>query len=115
MRQLIFVYNAKSDPANMLIDYAHKFIRPSTYACDLCKLTHSNLGVNKVWNKFLKKSSFKIDFLYSDEFEDQFGVSFHYPTIFEKSGKEFNTLLSNTEIAKLRDIGDLINAIQDIK
>ena len=111
MRELIFVYNAKS--ANMLMDYAHKFISPATYDCDLCKLTHSNFGVRNEWGAFIKDLAVKMDFYYIDEFEDQFGLSFHYPIILEKVDGELNTLLSNTEIAKLDGITDLIRVMQE--
>ncbi|NJM95354.1 MAG: GTPase, partial [Acaryochloridaceae cyanobacterium CSU_5_19] len=40
MDRLIFVYNANSGGINTALDIAHKLLSPSTYRCNLCRLTH---------------------------------------------------------------------------
>jgi len=46
-KTIVFIYNAHSDIWNKYIDFAHKIISPSTYACDLCSLTHGNYSEKK--------------------------------------------------------------------
>ena len=67
--EIIFVYNARSDKINKLIDFAHKIISPSTYSCDLCTLTHTNFGQRKDWKAFLENSSYLLHVYYKDQFE----------------------------------------------
>ena len=111
--ELIFVYNAKSDNVNMLIDYAHKLISPSTYSCNLCKLTHTNFGQRKEWKEFAKHSSVKLEFYHIDEFEEIFNESFKYPIILKKLADVFEILLDSIKITKLTNVNDLIKAIRE--
>lgn len=104
---LIFVYNAKSDKLNPLIDYAHKIISPSTYNCDLCKLTHSNLGERKEWSAFSK--DIEIDFYHINEFEKKFNITLKYPIIIND---DLRVLLDNKSIAKLKNVEKLIQKIK---
>ena len=39
-RNIIFVYNAKGGKWNYILDTVHKYASPSTYECNLCKITH---------------------------------------------------------------------------
>lgn len=109
--ELIFVYNAKSDNVNMLIDYAHKIISPSTYSCNLCKLTHTNFGQRKEWKEFIRHSSVTLEFYHIDEFEKKFNESFKYPIILKKVSDGFEILLDSIKITKLTNANDLIKAI----
>ncbi len=111
--ELIFVYNAKSDNANMLIDYAHKIISPSTYSCNLCNLTHTNFGQRKKWKEFTKHSSVKLEFYHIDEFEEIFNETFKYPIILKKVSDGFEILLDSIKITKLKNVNDLINVIRE--
>ena len=45
--KLIFVYNAKSGKLNALFDIAHKIVKPETYQCSLCAITHDALSEKK--------------------------------------------------------------------
>ena len=112
--ELIFVYNAKSDNMNVLIDYAHKIISPSTYSCNLCKLTHTNFGERKEWKDFIKHSAVKLEFYHIDEFEEIFNESFIYPIILKKDSDGFEILLDSIKITKLTNVNDLIKVIRKI-
>ena len=105
---LIFIYNAKSNKLNTLIDYAHKVINPSTYNCNLCKLTHHNLGERKEWSSFMKKLNSKIEFYHIDEFEKKFNRQFNYPIILDN---HLNIILDNKAIAKIKTVTDLTQEI----
>lgn len=55
--KLIFVYNAESGKLNALLDIAHKVIKPETYQCFLCALTHDALSEKKAWSDFKAKTN----------------------------------------------------------
>ena len=70
--RLIFVYNADSGFLNMLKDWTHKIIRPSTYDCQLCALTYGNTGMRQKWQTFISDLSLNTLFLHRDEFHQQY-------------------------------------------
>lgn len=72
--QLIFVYNADSGLFNTLTDIAHKLLSPQTYACNLCKLTHTALHARKEWKEFIASSPLPLDFVHRDELATRYGV-----------------------------------------
>ena len=111
---LIVVYNAKSTKINALVGYAHKVISPSTYSCNLCKLTHSNLGERKEWTTFIKTLDAKIDFYHINEFEDKYHQHFEYPVVLVNNNNKFKILLDHLEIDKLTNVSDLIQKINEI-
>ena len=67
--KILFIYNSKSSIQDRIFDYAHKIISPKTYSCNLCKLTHHNLGEQKSWKKFIENSKHQFIFYHKDEFE----------------------------------------------
>ena len=110
--ELIFVYNAKSGNVNLLMDFAHKTISPSTYACDLCKLTHTNFGQRKEWIAFKNQSSANLAFYHMDEFEEKFNETYEYPVILQKLTDGFEILFDSSQIKKLENVNILIEAIR---
>ena len=68
----IFVYNADAGLINGLLDWTHKILRPSTYQCQLCKLTYGNTGMNKKWRDFIAHLPMETVFLHHDEFVEQY-------------------------------------------
>ena len=70
--RLIFVYNADSGLVNMLMDWSHKILQPSTYSCQLCSLTYGHTRMHKKWHAFTSDLSFDTLFLHRDEFRQQY-------------------------------------------
>ena len=108
---LIFVYNANSGKLNTLFDIAHKIIQPSSYACDLCSLTHGALSEKQAWKDFRDRTALSIDFLHKDEFEKQYNTSYDYPVIL-KHADELNLFMSAEDIGVVSDVEDLISRIE---
>ena len=59
-RNIIFVYNAKGGKWNYILDTVHKYASPSTYECNLCKITH-DLKIN---SQLLLLSNININLAY---------------------------------------------------
>jgi len=110
--KLIFIYNAKSAISNRLFDYAHKIISPSSYSCDLCKLTHSNFGERQEWKNFRKNNSTEIDFYHINDFETKYKQYFDYPVIINKN---FDVILDNKQILEFKNVTELILELKKLK
>jgi hypothetical protein len=82
---LVFVYNAASGVFNALADAAHKIFSPRTYACNLCALTHTALGMRGEWKRFLEGLGVPLEFLHADELSSRYGLKgVPLPAVFEK-------------------------------
>ncbi|MCA9739954.1 MAG: hypothetical protein H6695_11445 [Deferribacteres bacterium] len=104
----IFVYNAKSGLFNKLTGFAHKILSPQTYACQLCQITHSNLGMHPEWQNFLKELPVLIEFDYRDTFIKKHGFpEADFPAIYQKSGRQVKLAIDATSIRACRTITDL--------
>lgn len=111
---LIFVYNAKSSVYSRLFDYAHKAISPTTYLCNLCKLTHSNFGEHIKWKEFKKEFKTKIIFLHKDEFEQKHNRSFDYPIIILEDESKLKPIFNPNKIEKFENTEELISELKNI-
>jgi hypothetical protein len=82
---LVFVYNAGSGVFNALADAAHKIFSPRTYACNLCALTHTALGMRGEWKSFLEGLGRPLEFLHADELKSRYGLEgVPLPAVFER-------------------------------
>lgn len=112
-KNLVFVYNADTGLFNVVSDWAHKVISPSTYECNLCALTHSNFGMKKEWKEFLDELNVKMEFLHKDEFEKKYGKQFNsYPCVFVKEGETMNELISKKVINQCKNLDELKEKIK---
>ena len=97
------------------LDFAHKIISPSTYACDLCSLTHGNFSEKKIWKKFRESISHELQFVYKDEFLKKYRdntIAFRFPIILEKKESEFVVLMDADELSMIASIEELIQNLQ---
>lgn len=97
-----------------MVDYAHKLLKPSTYKCDLCALTHHNLGQRKSWKEFKAKTDANLSFHYVSGFEKKFNESYDYPVVLLRKDQENKVVLSNIELSRIKTIEDLIANIEGI-
>lgn len=111
--KLLFVYNAQNDLFSKSLDYAHKLLRPSTYRCELCSLTHHAFGERKLWQDFQKNGNVEMEFLYIADFEKRFGKALgHYPMIFEKVDGSWEKWMTKDDLKRISRIEDLIEEIK---
>ncbi len=113
MKELIFIYNAKSGLTQAAVDWAHKIISPKTYECSLCSLTYGNLGKYSKWSKFLESLNMNKSFIYDDQLSD---LSFYnnesLPCIFLREDDNYSLLLNNDELDRCENLDALINLIK---
>ena len=110
--KLVFVYNVKSDPISIAMDVAHKVFSPSTYECDLCELTYSNLGERKVWKNYRKQSDVDFEFIYKNQLKSKYGIDLETPVILIcKKDNDPKVLISAEEFKAIRTPDKLIQKI----
>lgn len=109
-KELVFVYNARSDIFSKMTDFAHKIISPNSYSCSLCSLTHGPLGMHREWAEFIQSLPIKVGFLYKDQVESNSQED--VPQVWLKSGGNKNLLINAAELnatLTLEALMDLIN------
>ena len=113
MKELIFIYNAKSGIFNTLIDWGHKIISPSTYECHLCSITYNNRGKKKRWSNYLKSLKIKSSFYYIDHIADLDFVSknIKLPCIYIKNNGNHQLMIDANELNSLESLDKLIKTI----
>ncbi|CAA9575695.1 MAG: hypothetical protein AVDCRST_MAG86-2154 [uncultured Truepera sp.] len=105
---LVFVYNADSGLLNALLDLGHKVVSPRTYACRLCALTYSPLGMRRQWRTFTEQLERPVTFLHADELAERYGLKgVALPAVFEEKGSQLELLLTREAINRCGSLADL--------
>lgn len=116
LQELIFVYNAASGFGNVLLDGAHKVLKPATYNCDLCQLTHGAFRERKVWKDFRQSSQLPMQFLYKDEYQKEyaskFGHAHTFPVVLGRTGSGLELVVSSKELSALETAEELIGLLK---
>lgn len=114
MKSLVFVYNARSGWINNVLDIGHKIIRPDTYSCNLCAITHNTFSEKKTWKNFREQSNMEMIFYYIDAFEHEYSnQKFTYPVVLIKINDRLTELLSDTEINTIETVEGLIEILTE--
>lgn len=112
--ELVFVYNANSGKLNAMLDSMHKVLSPSTYACNLCRITYGTFTEMPEWKQFRETFDGNMTFLHIDEFEKDYPAEASYPVIFEKEDDGSLTMVADTQLVNgMRDIQELILFCRD--
>ena len=114
-RNIIFVYNAKGGKWNYILDTVHKYASPSTYECNLCKITH-DLKMKEAWREFIESSPHHFKFLHLEELEEYNLLNYKndLPICVEENSGEYKILLDKEQMNKFRNEFELINILEKI-
>lgn len=113
MNKLIFIYNANSDFISSALDYAHKLLKPSTYACSLCTLTHGNFGERENWKEFRENLDIQLDFLHKDKWEQLSHKTYSYPIILSAEGNNHHIFIHTQTLDAVTSTETLIELIKE--
>ena len=114
-RNIIFVYNAKGGKWNYILDTVHKYASPSTYECNLCKITH-DLKMKEAWRRFIERSPHNFKFLHLEELEEYNLLNYKndLPICVEENCGEYKILINKEQMNKYKDEFELINILEKI-
>jgi len=116
METILLVYNANSGFWHKSLDFAHKIISPSTYACDLCKLTHGDFAERETWKKIKNDFPGRFQILYKDQYEEVYGSQKKvktFPVVLKEYQNTLEILITADQISKLQSIEALVSLIQN--
>ncbi|HMY81015.1 MAG TPA: hypothetical protein PK048_04205 [Candidatus Absconditabacterales bacterium] len=114
MKKLIFIYKAKSDKISKLINFAHKIISPSTYACDLCSLTYGDFSIKREWKEYLDKLNEKgiqTEFHYEERAIQQGMTPESLPAVLCELDGTRTTVVAGKEFEAIERLHDLQHCI----
>ncbi|MDU9049508.1 MAG: hypothetical protein Q3M30_11690 [Candidatus Electrothrix sp. Rat3] len=112
--KITFVYNADSGKINTLLDIGHKILRPDTYSCNLCSLTHGVFSEKEEWRQYREATQHELEFLHKDEFEEKYGKDkgYTYPVVLKADDDaSFEVLLTTEEINALSGLEELVSRL----
>ncbi len=114
-KNIIFVYNAKGGKWNYIIDTVHKYASPSTYDCNLCKITH-DLKMRESWKKFIESSPHNFKFLHSEELEEFNLLNYKddLPICLEEKEGKIKLLIDKKQMNEFKNEFELINILEKI-
>lgn len=107
--KLVFVYNAEAGLMNGIMDSAHKLFSPSTYACDLCAITHGLTRMKSEWRAWLKQSGQAAQFYHRADFRQAWpDMDVTLPAILVQQDDQLKLLVSASDLAQVSDVGQLV-------
>lgn len=112
--KLIFVYNSDGTFASLVKDTARKLVSPTTYPCNLCRLTYPAALMDKEWKKFIGSLPYEVSFLHRDEFHRQYPKQkeIQLPAVFKEDSSGINPFVSYDEVSKAKSVQELIQAVK---
>ncbi len=113
--KLIFVYNAKGGFWSKKIGAIHKIVSPSSYGCDLCKLTHGSFVEKDAWKVFRETSAIDMEFYYKEGFIEKFPEmkEIELPSvIFECISESSEEMLTADDLKEIGAVSELIKVIE---
>lgn len=113
MKKLVFVYNANSSLFSTVTDAVHKVISPSTYACNLCKITYGTLAMKNNWRDFIKSLPVEVEFLHKDESVKKYPEFTSFPLVLLVEGEKASLFVSSEQINQAKNIEDLKSLIKN--
>ncbi len=114
---LVFVYNADMGWRQTFWDTLHKYMRPDTYGCNLCKLTHGPIGPRETWRAFLQAVDRPVQFMHRDEYrklqaeKDLQAVAL--PAVLQVHNGHLRMLLPARELNTIQRLEDLVTALRE--
>ncbi len=111
---IVFVYNAGTGLFNLMADTAHKMLSPGTYACSLCAVTHTPVGMRRAWKQFLESLDVPVQFLHRDQWRQEApGDETPLPAAFLRRGTRFELWITAAEIGAGAALEDLMALVRD--
>ena len=111
--RLLIVYNAEAGLIAGAKDSLHKLLRPDTYPCSLCALTHGTLRMDPRWKRFLGRMPMNVRVYHRADFRKRYPeLDLPLPAVLKEHGRETELLIGADELAEMRSLDALIAHIE---
>ena len=112
--RLLIVYNAEAGIAAGIKDSIHKLLKPDTYPCSLCALTHGVLRMDPAWSVFLARMPVDVRVYHRPDFRARYPeTALDLPMVAREDGHDLTVLIDSAELATIGDIETLIARVQE--
>jgi hypothetical protein len=106
--RLLIVYNAEAGIAAGIRDSIHKLLKPETYPCSLCALTHGVLREDPAWKQFLARMPLDVRVYHRPDFRDRYpDEQLPLPAVLVERGREVRVLIGADELKTLASVDAL--------
>jgi hypothetical protein len=100
-----------------VLDALHKLIRPNSYACSICKVTHGVFSENSQWKKYRQTAEAEMEFLHIDEFQkryaSKFGYKYTFPIVLWEDEGEMGIFIATDELERIQNEEDLVKLVEE--
>ncbi len=111
--RLLIVYNAEAGIAAGIKDSIHKLLRPDTYPCSLCALTHGVVRTDPRWKRFLGRMKMDVRVYHRPDFRDRYPeLDLKLPAVLVERGREPRVLIGADELQRIGNVDALIARIE---
>jgi hypothetical protein len=111
--RLLIVYNAEAGLLAGAKDSLHKLLRPDTYPCSLCALTHGTLRMDPRWKRFLNRMPLDVRVYHRPDFRERYpDLDLPLPAVLTERGREAELLIGADELKAIHSVDALIAAIE---
>tara|TARA_Y100001970_G_C13961982_1_gene713641 strand:+ start:378 stop:788 length:411 start_codon:yes stop_codon:yes gene_type:complete len=105
---IYFVYNANNDFISIIGDFVHKSVSPTTYSCNLCKLSYGIFTKTKKWEAFLNTLEYEFSFIYKNEKTPILNHIDSFPVVLIQYDNQIDILVSTDEMNSYKNLDDMI-------
>lgn len=113
MQRLLIVYNAEAGLIAGVKDSLHKLLRPDTYPCSLCALTHGSVRMDPAWKRFLSRVPAEVRVYHRPDFRERYpGLELALPAVLAERGEETRVLIAADELRTIGTVDGLIACIE---
>jgi len=105
---LLIVYNAEAGIAAGIKDSIHKLLKPDTYPCSLCALTHGTVRMDPAWKRFLARVPMDVRVYHRPDFRERYpDLHIELPAVLAEEGRSAQLLIGADELRTLAGVDAL--------
>jgi len=111
--RLLIVYNAEAGLIAGAKDSLHKLLRPDTYPCSLCALTHGTVRMDPRWKRFLSRMPIDVRVYHRSDFRARYpDFDLALPAVLLERGREAELLIGADELTGIAGLDALTGRIE---
>ncbi|MEB1809225.1 MAG: hypothetical protein LPK26_18365 [Bacillaceae bacterium] len=110
MKELIFVYHAKSGLWNGVLDSIHKWTSPETYPCHLCAITYGTVSMKRKWKEYIQSLPLPVMFYHLDDLPKGL-PTVEYPCALLRKQNDAELFIPKSELEKCVNVEELISLV----
>ena len=111
--RLLIVYNAEAGLLAGVKDSIHKLLRPDTYPCSLCALTHRSVRMDPAWKRFLGRLPLEVRVYHRPDFRARYpDLDMPLPAVLAERGRDVRVLLGAEALGQARSVKALVDRIE---